>query len=171
MIKHVVNCPYCRRGEVAFDCDAMELSFNPDAGNQQACEHLVCLDGFYTFGSVLADGTTKAGYAIVHWQHPALRTIPSDEVHRRLQEHAAAGKGDQLPPSERPCHVDPVRWTVEESLSGPETIRWFEQIGWESAQGRTMPYLEALLKVWVGFVRAPADLLPVLEREPNASAG
>jgi hypothetical protein len=171
MIKRVASCPYCRKGEVAFDCDAMNPVFNPDGANQQACEHLICLDGFFTCASVLPDGTTKVACANVHWQHPALPTTPPEEVFQRLQKHAAAGADDRLPPGEQPCQVVPVRWAVEESLSGPEAIRWFEEVGWEKVQGREMPYLEAQLKVWVGFAHKPAELLPALEQAPNAPAG
>jgi hypothetical protein len=171
MIKHIASCPYCRSGEVAFDCDTMNLVLNPDGANQQACEHLICLDGFFLCDSVSRDGTRKAGYANVNWRHPHLPALSSDEVYRRLQRQAAATANSPLPPSEQPCHVDPVRWEVAQALSQGETTRWLDQVGWDKAGGRDTPYLEASLKVWVGFARGPAEFLPALEREPGAAAG
>jgi len=171
MIKHIASCPYCRKGEVAFDCDTMNVVLNPDGASQQACEHLIYLDGFYIGGSVCRDGTRKAGYANIHWQHPHLPALSPNEVYRRLQQQAAGTGDSPLPPSEQPCHVDPVRWEVEQSLSQAETIRWLDQVGWDKAKESEAPHLEARLNVWVGFARGPAELFPALVREPGAAAG
>jgi hypothetical protein len=171
MIKHIASCPYCRKGEVAFDCDTMSLVINPDGGSQQACEHLICLDGFFLCAKVDRDGSKKVGYANLSWRHPHLPALSADEVYRRLKQQAARTGDSPLPPSEQPCHVDPVRWEVDESLSPAETVRWLDQIGWDNAQKNEAPFLEARLNVWVGFGRGPAELLPALAQEPNAAAG
>jgi hypothetical protein len=170
MIKHIASCPYCRRGEIAFDCETMELVINPDEGNHEACEHLICLNGFYACARVFHDGRRKVGFANVNWQHPGLPALPPDEVYRRLQQQAAAAGDGPLPPSEQPYHVGPVCWELEQSLSQAETARWLDQVGWDKAEVREAPCLEAQLNVWVGFARGPAELLPALEQQPKTAA-
>jgi hypothetical protein len=171
MIKHIASCPYCRKGEVAFDCETMDVVLNPDGVSQQACEHLICLNGFYACSRIFRDGTRKMGFANVHWQHPNLPALSPEEVYQRLREQAAATHAEQLPPSEQPCHVGPVSWEITQSLSQTETARWLDEVGWDRAENRETPSLEAQLNVWVGFARGPAEFLPALKQGPRAAAG
>ncbi len=158
MIKRVASCPYCGQGEVAFDCETMEVVLNPDGGQQKACTHLICIAGHYSCARVTGDGTTKAGFAKVHWQHPELSTMSPDTVYEQMQGQAAAAEDYHLPPHDRFCHVEPVHWQVAEHFSPGETVRWLDEVGWEQAESLETPYMEGQLDVWVGFARRPADL-------------
>jgi hypothetical protein len=162
MIKHIASCPYCRRGEIAFDCEIMDLVINPDGGDQRPCEHLLCLYGFFTRARVLPDMTRQAGYARVHWQHADLDALHPDEVYRRLNEQGAGAGSRQVPGGEEPVQVGPVRMEAAEYLTPAETARWFDQVGWDKAERVDVPYTECRLEAWAGFARHPTQLLPLL---------
>jgi hypothetical protein len=151
VIKHIASCPYCRRGEVAFDYATLELVMNPDGARQQPCEHLVCINSFCCRNELLPDGERQVAFARFDWQSPAVAGVKPADLRRRLESRAAAG-------GELPCRVTPVQLEVERHLSQAEAVRWLDQVGWEKAEGK-MPFEECQLEGWVGFARHPADLL------------
>jgi hypothetical protein len=157
VIKQIASCPYCRRGEVAFDYDTLELVMNPDGAQQQPCEHLVCINSFCCRNELLPDGERQVGFARLDWQSPALAGVKPAELRRRLESGAAAG-GPGQPAGELPCRITPVQLEVERHLSQAETVSWLDQVGWEKAQ-QEMPFEECQLEGWVGFARRPAELL------------
>ena len=161
MIKRITSCPYCGQGEVAFDCDTMDLVLNPDGVRQEPCTHLISIQGYFSCARVTPDGSTKAGYAKVQWQHPELSTVSPDSVYQQMQDQATAAENAHLPPRDRLCCIEPVRWEVAERFSPAETVRWLDEIGWDQAENMETPYMEAQLDVWVGFARYPTDLVRV----------
>jgi hypothetical protein len=162
VIKHVVSCPYCRKGEIAFDCESMDLVINPDGAVQEPCEHLLCLDGFYCRARVLAGGGRQAGFAKVHWQHPGLEALGTEEIQRRLEQRAASEAQSDLAPGTEDCTLTFIGWKEEEHPSEAEIARWLDQVGWDKAEELEIPSLEYRLDGWVGFARCPAELLPRL---------
>jgi hypothetical protein len=152
MIKRIASCPYCRRGEIALDCETMDVILNPDGGSQEPCEHLVCLQGFCCRAGLMRDGRRQTGFAQLHWHHPELRSIPPQEIYRQLQQWTDAAQG------EPPCRVDSVGWTLTESLSQAEVARWLDEVGWDRAEQAECPFLECQLEGWVAFARRPTDL-------------
>jgi hypothetical protein len=159
VIKRIASCPYCRRGEIAFDYDAMELVLNPDGARQQPCEHLVCIRSFCSRNELLPGGERQVGFARLDWQSPAFCGVSPDELRRRLEHGSAAGDSGQPSAGELSCQVTPVQLEVERHLSQDETLRWFDQVGWDKAGKGEVPFGECQLEGWVGFARRPAELL------------
>jgi len=170
VIKHVTSCPYCRKGEIAFDCDLMDLVINPDGAVQEPCEHLLILDGFYTRARVLPNGGQQAGFAKVHWQHPGLDAAAAEELHRRLQGKAAS-EASTPAPADQAFHLGLIGWEAEEHLSQAELARWLDQVGWDKADRLEPPNLEYHLEGWIGFARRPAELFPQLAQGQVPLAG
>jgi hypothetical protein len=171
VIKRIASCPYCRNGEVAFDCDLMELILNPDGAAQQPCEHLLCLDGFYCRARVFRSGARQVGFAKVHWQRPGLDALASQEIRRRLQERAASEPGGGAPRGEPVCQLDSIGWEGEEHLSQAETARWLDEVGWDKAEELEVPSLEYRLEGWIGFAQRPTDLFPLPSGDQIPLAG
>jgi hypothetical protein len=159
LIKQIASCPYCRKGEVAFDYDTMELVINPDGAGQEPCEHLVCIHSFCCRKELLPDGERNVAFARLDWQCPALGGVQPSELRRRLEDRAGTGSPGQPSASEFPCRVTPIQLEVERHLSRAETVRWLDQVGWEKAAQGELPFGECQLEGWVGFARHPADLL------------
>jgi hypothetical protein len=157
VIKHVASCPYCRKGEIAFDCELMDPIINPDGAVQEPCEHLLCLDGFYSRARSLPNGGKQVGFAKVHWQHPGLEALGPDQVRSRLEGWAASQAG--APAAEQAWYLDRIGWEAEEHLSQAEITRWLDQVGWDKAEKMEVPYLEYRLEGWIGFARRPEELL------------
>jgi hypothetical protein len=75
MILPLATCPYCERGDVAFDVAGHEVVFNPGTTAQPAgipCEHVVCVDGYATEWDQLSDGSTRAHGNSFWWLCPGL---------------------------------------------------------------------------------------------------
>jgi hypothetical protein len=159
LIKYIARCPYCRKGDVAFDYDAIELVINPDGIGQEPCEHLVCINSFCCRNELLPDGERQVAFARLDWQCPALGGVNPNELRRRLEDRASAGGAGPSSMREFPCQVIPVRLEVERHLSRAETVRWFDQVGWEKAAQGELPFGECQLEGWVGFARHPGELL------------
>jgi hypothetical protein len=158
VIKHIASCPYCAKGEIAFECDSLELVLNPDAGRQEPCEHLVCIRGFCCRNELLPDGAQRVGFARLDWQCPGLGTVQPDELDRRLRGGETAEAAGKTSPNDISCRVTPMQLEVGRYLSQAETIRWFDQVGWEKAADRETPFGEYQVEGWVGFARHPAEL-------------
>jgi hypothetical protein len=159
LLKHIASCPYCRKGEVAFDDDALELVINPDGTGQEPCEHLVCVNSFCCRNELLPDGERHIAFARLDWQCPTLGGVNPTELRRRLEDGAGAEDPGQPSAGEFPCWVTPIRLEVERHLSREETVRWLDQVGWEKAAQGALPFGECQLEGWVGFARHPAELV------------
>jgi hypothetical protein len=158
VIKQIASCPYCRQGEVAFDCDTLELVLNPDQAGQQACEHLVCVSAFGCREELLPDGARRVGFANLDWRRPGLNTVSPDELHRRLECGMTAAGVEEQAPHQLACRLTPIQLEVGRYLSRAETVRWLDRVGWEKAEGE-LPYGECRLEGWVGFARRWPELL------------
>jgi hypothetical protein len=150
-------------GEIAVDYENMALIFNPDSGLQEACRHLVCIHGTYCFGGILADGTRRAGMALLHWRHACLQEVPADELGTRAEKLVPMRHPGDPAPSDQPFQLYDLRLREKRELAGREMVRWCEQVGWEQAADEEMPYEEHNALGWVIFARRPNDLLPLLD--------
>lgn len=97
------KCPYCEKCELAFDFQAGELVFNPDAARPQACEHLVYLHGHFAQPS--PEGQEILSF---FWRHPVIEADP-DLAYRMDWIDFIQGSGAVYP------HLDD---------STPFTLRW-----------------------------------------------
>lgn len=58
MIRKLAQCPFCQSCEVAL-ADSLDVTFNPDNPVQEACPHLVWVDGRYSEWETNARGYLK----------------------------------------------------------------------------------------------------------------
>jgi hypothetical protein len=149
VIKQIASCPYCRQGEVAYDCDAMELTFNPDNALQHACPHLLWVSGTYCGTEVSTDGSRHFGMARVAWQDPALAGVSHGDV-VGCAEELAAGAGDEE--AEPALKLEHVRLEMARQLSRRELARWLDEVGWETGD-EDWPSAEQSLHGMVLFAR------------------
>jgi hypothetical protein len=162
VIKQIAHCPYCAEGEIGVDCEAMEIVLNPDSARQQPCRHLVCLQGIHCRGATLRDGTRQAGFSQLCWKHPRFAEVPAEDLRQSAQKAVMPAEDQEAVPAQPPFLVQGVHLEMLTQLSPEETVRWFDQVGWEQAGEEELPYEEHQVAGWVVFARDSADLAPLL---------
>jgi hypothetical protein len=165
VIKRIASCPYCGQGVVAYDCDAMELTFNPDNAWQQACPHLLWVSGTYCGTEVCTDGSRHFGMARVAWQDPALAGVPAGDVVRCAEALVAGGVEGEQGPS---LKLELIRLDMARQLSRRELARWLDEVGWETADD-DWPNAEQSLHGVVLFARLREPFLSRLADQRKAS--
>jgi hypothetical protein len=162
VIKQIATCPYCGQGQIAYDCQAMEVTFNPDTLKQEPCCHLICLQGIYCLGELLPNGSRRVGVAKVEWQHPAFPMYSLDQLAGNVQNLPPATEDWSSADPEPPFQVNTIDLAMDRRLSQREMVRWLDQVGWTKASEDQIPHEEHRWRGKVVFALRCEDLLSLL---------
>ncbi len=154
MIRHLAQCPFCNRCEVALD-DRPDLRFNPDGATPVPCDHLAWVEGRYE-----------------QWDqgpHEVLRVIGSTQFRWHPPEPAAVERTEQLLPYLRELVNFGAGWPF--APAQPFVIQRLsaEEKGTD-ATGRTYPLWE--VDGWAVFASNPSAFwaaLPACQERQLAS--